>query len=104
MAVYIYTVMIIAQKDGGRFKHKLFEFTNKQSAKQAVKRLAKEITIITGEKPDDLSNENDDDHVHLFYLSDDRKEYFSITCHKSPAATLSNSNADLNFNFKNNED
>lgn len=104
MAVYIYTVMITAQKDGGKYKNKLFEFTNKQSALTAVKRLAKEMEIITGKKPDNLSDENNDDYIHLSHLSDDRRDYFSITCHKSPAATLSNSNADLNFNFKNNED
>lgn len=104
MAVYIYTVMVTAKRGGGEYKNKLFEFTNKQSALTAVRRLAKEMQVITGEKPDNLSDENDDDYVHLSHLSDDRRDYFCITCHKSPAATLNNSNADLNFNFKNDED
>lgn len=104
MAVYIYNVMITAKRGNGEYKNKLFEFTNKQSALTAVKRLAKEMEIITGKKPDNLSDENKDDYVHLSHLSDDRRDYFSITCHKTPAATLSNSNADLNFNFKNDEE
>jgi len=100
MAVYIYTVMITAQKDGGKYKNKLFEFTNKQSALTAVKRLAKEMEIITGEKPHNLSDD-DDDRIHLCHLG---KEYYCVTCNRAPAATLSNSNADLNFNFKNDEE
>lgn len=100
MAVYIYTVMITAKKDGGKHKSKLFHFTNKQSALTAVKRLAKEMEIITGEKPYKL--DDDDDHIYLSHSSNDRKNYFSISMHKSPAATLSN--ADLNFNFKNDEE
>ena len=100
MAVYIYTVSITAQKDGGKYKHKLFEFTNKQSALTAVKRLAKEMEIITGEKPYKLSGDSDD-YIHLCHLG---KDYYCVTCNQAPAATLNNSNADLNFNFKNDEE
>lgn len=96
MAVYIYNVMLTARKgSNGEYKSKLFQFTNQQEAKRAFNSLAKELKVITGEKPDiqDL-----DGRPYVAYVGED---YYNVTFHKTPVNK--STDKDINFNFNEDE-
>lgn len=97
MARFIYNVMATTRKGiGGKYKDKLFQFTNQQEAKRAFNSLAKELRVITGKKPN-IQNLNGKPYVA--YVGSEN--YYSISFSK----TLVNKSTDkdINFNF-NNED
>ena len=97
MAIFIYNVMATARKGkDGKYKSKLFQFTNQQEAKRTFNSLAKELRVITGEKPNiqDL-----DGRPYVAYVGSEN--YYSISFSKTPVNK--STDKDINFNFNEDE-
>ena len=96
MAVYIYNVMLSTRKgENGKYKNKLFQFTNQQEAKRAYNSLVKELRVITGKKPDLVDSV---DNPSVTYLGE---HYYDVTFSKTLVSK--STDKDINFNFNEDE-